>query len=324
MSVLTGFPMSAVFASLVPTFLIIATGWLCRATGFVDDRHWPGLERATYVLFFPALIIDTLSRADLGSVPVLGVGGALIGAILIMAGTVLALRPLLERRFGIDGPSFTSVFQGATRWNTFVGLSVAGSLFGQRGIALIAVAIAAMVPLLNLLAFYVFIRFAGQPRQSPWAILRSFVTNPFIWSCAVGLALNLLAPPMPKPLAGFIEIMGRAALAAGLLIVGAGLDIRRLTRPGLPHFMATGLKLFLMPLVAVSLARAVGVDGSDVAVTVIAASVPSASAAYVLARQMGGNAPLMAEILTLQTLVALVSMPLLISTLGSCVTLFCN
>jgi malonate transporter len=308
--------MSAILASLIPTFLIITTGWLCRVTNFVSEQQWAGLERATYVIFFPALIIDTLSRADLASVPVLGVGGALIGAILLMAVLVLALRPLLERSFGIDGPSFTSVFQGATRWNTFVGLAVAGSLFGQRGIALIAVAIAAMVPLLNLLAFYVFIRFAGRPRQSPWEILRSFVTNPFIWSCAVGLALNLLAPPLAKPLASYIDLMGRAALAAGLLIVGAGLDIRRLARPGLPHVLAAGLKLVLLPVMAVTLARFFGVGGDNMAVTAIAASVPSASAAYVLARQMGGNASLMAEILTLQTLLALISMPLVISLLG--------
>jgi malonate transporter and related proteins len=58
------------------------------------------------------------------------------------------------------------------------------------------------------------------------------------------------------------------------------------------------------------------VTGSDVTVTIIAASVPSASAAYVLARQMGGNASLMAEILTLQTLLALASMPLMISLLS--------
>jgi hypothetical protein len=308
--------MSAVLASLIPTFLIIATGWLCRATDFVSEQHWTGLERATYVIFFPALIIDTLSRADLSSVPVLGVGGALIGAILSMAALVLALRPFLQRRLHLDGPSFTSVFQGATRWNTFVGLAVAGSLFGQRGIALIAVAIAAMVPLLNLLAFYVFIRFAGRPKQSPRHILRSFLTNPFIWSCAVGLALNLLAPPLPKPLMGYIEVMGRAALAAGLLIVGAGLDIRRLASPGLPHALAAGLKLVLMPLLAVTFAGFIGVSGDDMTVTVIAASVPSASASYVLARQMGGNASLMAEILTLQTLIALVSMPLLISLLS--------
>ncbi|KFG68393.1 AEC family transporter [Microvirga sp. BSC39] len=308
--------MSAVFASLIPTFLIIATGWLCRATGFINEQQWSGMERVTYVIFFPALIIDTLSRADLSSVPVLGVGGALVGAILAMAVLVLALRPLLERHFGIDGPSFTSIFQGATRWNTFVGLAVAGSLFGQRGIALIAVAIAAMVPLLNLLAFYVFIRFAGQPRRSPWDILRSFVTNPFIWSCAVGLALNLLAPPLPKPLAAYIEVIGRAALAAGLLIVGAGLDIRRLARPGLPHALSAGLKLVLLPVMAGTLAGFMGVTGDDMTVTIIAASVPSASAAYVLARQMGGNAGLMAEILTLQTLLALLSMPVLISLLG--------
>jgi predicted permease len=308
--------MSAVFASLIPTFLIIATGWLCRVTGFVNEQQWYGMERVTYVIFFPALVIDTLARADLSSVPVLGVGGALVGAILAMAVLVLALRPLLERHLGIDGPSFTSIFQGATRWNTFVGLAVAGSLFGQRGIALIAVAIAAMVPLLNLLAFYVFIRFAGQPRRSPWDILRSFVTNPFIWSCAVGLALNLLAPPLPKPLAAYIEVIGRAALAAGLLIVGAGLDIRRLARPGLPHALSAGLKLVLLPIMAGTLAGLMGVTGDDMTVTIIAASVPSASAAYVLARQMGGNAGLMAEILTLQTLLALLSMPVLISLLG--------
>ncbi|SCZ07934.1 AEC family transporter [Microvirga guangxiensis] len=308
--------MSAVFASLIPTFLIIATGWLCRVTNFVSEQQWWGLERATYVIFFPALIIDTLSRADLSSVPVLGVGGALVGAILLMSGLMLALRPLLERYASIDGPSFTSIFQGATRWNTFVALAVAGSLFGQRGIALIAVAIAAMVPLLNLLAFYVFIRFAGRPRQSPWEILRSFLTNPFIWSCAVGLLLNLLVPPLPKPIAGYIDLLGRASLAAGLLIVGAGLDIRRLAKPGFPHALATACKLFLMPVLAVTFAYYAGVRGNDILVTIIAASVPSAAAGYVLARQMGGNAPLMAEILTLQTLLALGSMPLMISLLG--------
>lgn len=308
--------MSAVFASLIPTFLLIATGWLCRSTGFVSEQQWAGLERATYVIFFPALIIDTLARADLASVPVFGVGGALITSILLVAGLMLALRPVLARYAGIDGPTFTSIFQGATRWNTFVGLAVAGSLFGQRGIALIAVAIAAMVPLLNLLAFYVFIRFAGRPKQSPRAILRSFATNPFIWSCAIGLTLNLFVPPLPKPLTVYIDLLGRAALAAGLLIVGAGLDIRRLAKPGLPHVLTVTLKLFLMPVLAVLFASAAGVSGNDLVVTIIAASVPTAAAAYVLARQMGGNAPLMAEILTLQTLLALGSMPLMITLLG--------
>jgi malonate transporter len=307
--------MSAVFASLIPVFLVIATGWAARVTGFIEEKHWAGMERVTYVVFFPALVIDTLARADLSSVPVLGVGGALIASILLVAGLTLVLRPFLESAFGIDGPSFTSVFQGATRWNTFVAVAVAGALFGQRGVALMAVAIAAMVPLLNVLALYVFVRFAGGPRQNPRQLLLTFVTNPFIWSCAIGLLLNPLQSYLPKPFFSYVDIIGRAALSAGLLVVGAGLDIRSLVKPRAVHFIAIGLKLLLLPVVAVTIARLVGVERPDIAVVVVASSVPSASAAYVLARQLGGNAPLMAEILTIQTLLAMLTMPLMMGLL---------
>ena len=144
-----------------------------------------------------------------------------------MAALVLALRPVLDAPVGIDGPSFTSIFQGATRWNTFVGLSVAGSLFGQRGIALIAVAIAAMVPLLNLLAFYVFIRFAGQPAAEP--VRRSCAPSspiPSSGPARSGFALNLLAPPLPKPLGGLYRHHRARGAGGGPAVVGAGLDIR--------------------------------------------------------------------------------------------------
>lgn len=307
--------MAAVFASLVPVFLVIACGWLARVTGFVEERAWPGLEKVTYVIFFPALVIDTLARADLGSVPVLGVGGALSGAILLVSGTLLALRVPLQKRIGLDGPSFTSLFQGATRWNTFVAIALAGSLHGPRGVALMAVAVAAMAPLLNALALYVLMRFAGGPRQSARQILKTFVTNPFIWSCAVGLALNPIAALLPDPTLSFVDIVGRAALSAGLLVVGAGLDIRNLAKPGPAYLVPVLLKLVMMPIIAVSLARVFGVEDPDIAVAVIAASVPTASGSYVLARQLGGNAPLMAEILTLQTLLAMLTMPLMIALL---------
>jgi malonate transporter len=301
--------MLAVFASLVPVFLIIALGWTARATGFVEERHWVGLERVTYVIFFPALILDTLARADLGSAPVAGVGGALIGSVLLMSGLLLGTRRLLMRAVKIDGPGFTSLFQGATRWNTFVAIALAGSLYGARGVTLVAVAIAAMVPLLNTLALFVLTRYAGGPPQSPGQIVRTFVTNPFIWSCALGLALNMMSDLVPGPLLATADIVGRPGLAAGLLVVGAGLDIRSLARPRAIHILALILKLALMPVFAASLARLLGVAGTDLSVAVIAASVPTASASYLLARQLGGDASLMAEILTLQTLMAMVSMP---------------
>jgi malonate transporter and related proteins len=307
--------MGSVIDSVIPIFLLIATGWLARVSGLIGDPHWSGIEKATYFIFFPAIIIDTLARADLGSVPVLGVGGALIGAILFNAAGLLALRPALQRWIGLDGPGFTSLFQGSTRWNTFVGLAMASSLFGPRGVTLMAVAIAAMVPLLNVLAFYVLARFAGGPAQGPAQTLRSFVTNPYIWSCAIGIALNASGLVLPKPVGSFVEILGRAALAAGLLIVGAGLDVRRLAVPEAAHVVSIAAKLFALPLMAAVFARLFGVGGLDLEVTVLAASVPTASGAYALAKQMGGDAGLMAEIITIQTLASLVTIPVMVALL---------
>ena len=307
--------MSSVAHSVIPVFLLIATGWLARICGLIEAPHWSGIEKATYFIFFPAIIIDTLARADLGSVPVFGVGGALIGAILVNAAALLALRPRLQQWIGLDGPAFTSLFQGSTRWNTFIGLAVASSLFGPRGVTLMAVAIAAMVPLLNVMAFYVLVRFAGGPPQTPLQVLRSFAANPFIWSCAIGLALNGSGLPVPKPIGSFVEILGRAALAAGLLIVGAGLDAKRLAKPEPAHIVSMAAKLVVLPFVAVALAGLFGVGGLDLEVTVVAASVPTASGAYALARQMGGDASLMAEIITIQTLASLVTMPMMVAML---------
>jgi malonate transporter len=308
--------MSSVFGSLFPVFLVIAAGWTARVTGFVEERHWAGLERATYMIFFPALIVDTLARADLGSVPVLGTGGALVVAILTISGLVLLLRKPLERGVGMEGPAFTSLFQGATRWNTFVALAVAGSLYGPRGVTVMAVAIAAMVPLLNVLAVSVLGRYASGKPQDARAFARTLVTNPFIWSCALGLALNLTLPPLPKPIWGLVEILGKASLGAGLLVVGAGLDLKRLVRPNIAHLLSCVAKLLLLPVVAASAARLFGIGGVDLGVTVLAASVPTASGAYVLAKQMGGDAPLMAEIITLQTLVGLATIPLMMALLA--------
>jgi malonate transporter len=44
--------------------------------------------------------------------------------------------------------------------------------------------------------------------------------------------------------------------------------------------------------------------------------VPTGSGAYVLARQMGGDAPLIASILTLQVIVAAFTLPVITTLLG--------
>jgi hypothetical protein len=58
------------------------------------------------------------------------------------------------------------------------------------------------------------------------------------------------------------------------------------------------------------------VSGHAQQVAVMCAAVPTGSGAYVLARQMGGDAPLVASILTLQVIVAAVTLPAITALLG--------
>lgn len=301
--------------SLIAVFLVIATGWGLRASDVVSAAHWGGVERLTYQVLFPAVVIHTLAMADLGRLPVLSMGLSLVLAILSVAALLLLLRPALAP-FGVDGPAFTSVFQGSVRWNSFVGLALAAGLAGREGTTLMAIAVAAMIPLLNVICVLVLVRHAGGRAMGVRATLRSIVVNPFIWSSAVGLLLNPVQRYLPIAVTSYIDILGRAALGIGLLAVGAGLDLRRVATPKPAHGLAIMLKLVAMPLLAWTFAQHFGLTGPALTMTVVAASVPTATAAYFLARDLGGDAPLMAEIITIQTLLGMVTIPALVILLG--------
>lgn len=308
--------MSAVFAALLPVFLLIALGYLLRQHLLKEEAHWIGLERLVYFVLFPALLVLTLARANLSAVPVGGTGGALMLAVLAMGALCLMLRRPLATHLSVDGPAFTSMFQAATRWQTFVALAVAGNLYGDVGIALASVAMVAMIPLLNVMSVSVLARYARPQRLSWPALMLTVARNPFIWACAVGLGLNLLRVPLHPVFVDFADALGRSALAIGLLVVGAGLQLRQLVKPSAPAILTVIAKLVLMPAMAVGFALLFQLSGPSLVVVGCCASVPAASNAYVLAREMGGDAPLLAQILTLQTIAALVTMPLVISALS--------
>jgi malonate transporter len=251
-------------------------------------------------------------KADLSKVPVAGVGGALLLAALAMSLLCLALRPALSR-LGVDGPAFTSIFQGATRWQTFVALSIAANLFGDVGLALASVAMVAIIPLVNVFSVSVLARYASPERQSARAIVMTLVRNPLIWACIIGLSVNVSHLPLPRLWHEVADALGSSSLAIGLLVTGAGLHLEGLLRPSAGAAIGVVLKLVLMPAFALGLGVWFGLSGNSLAIVAICSAVPTSSSAYVLARQMGGDAPLLAQIITLQTICAAITMPVAIA-----------
>lgn len=299
----------AVISALLPVFFVIALGVVLKQTFLTERSAWDSLERLTFYVLFPALLFVTTATADLSEVPVAGVGGALFAAILILSAILLIFRKPLCNALGINGAAFTSLFQGAVRWNTYVALAIAGSMHGTLGLALASVAIVAMVPILNFICVLVLAWYAADETPDARTIAVMVLRNPLIWSVLGGIAVNFLGIPLPEIAVSSLEILGRGALALGLLAVGAGLDLAKALRPNAAVIATVVLKLAVMPVIAIGLAFWFGLSGPALLVVAIASSVPSAPGAYILARQMGGDAPLYAQLLTLQTLVALLTIP---------------
>jgi len=302
--------MNESIAALLPIFALIVTGSALRQTDFITQTQWAGFERVTYFVLFPAVLIDTLVRADLTAVPFWRMGLTLIASILAMALFLLLFKPWLEKKFHLDGPAFTSVFQGATRWNSFVALAMASALFGSEGATLAAVSVAAMIPLLNILAVGVLARYATPQKLSLTGFLRTLISNPFMWSCMIGIAVNASGLALPKVVMTYTDMLGKASLSAGLLVVGAGLDLTRLKSPHPGMILSSALRLIGMPLLGFAIARSMDLTGVTMGIVILSTAVPTASGAYILARQMGGDAVLMAEILTYQTLLSMLTLPI--------------
>jgi predicted permease len=86
-----------------------------------------------------------------------------------------------------------------------------------------------------------------------------------------------------------------------------------LLRPSLAAAAGVILKLVVMPALAVALAWWFGISGNSLVIVAVCSAVPTSPSSYVLARQMGGDAPLLAQIITLQTILAAITMPIAIA-----------
>ena len=296
-----------VFA-LVPVFAIIAIGAALRRFVFLAEDGWRAVERLTYFVLFPAFLFAAIAFADFKDEPVVGLALLLGAAQVVMAVLVYPFHSLLR----LDGPAFTSVFQGAVRWNSYVALGAIAAILGTKGLALAAIAVAVMVPLANALCVAVLMRHTSGDPMGFLMLARQLVRNPLILACIAGIAVQAVALPIPRVAATTIDLIGKSALPLGLLAVGASLDLAHARARPAPIVAATVLKLLVMPLLVAAGAAALAITGTAKTAALICAAVPGASSSYILARQLGGDAPLMANITTAQTLLAMVTMPIVL------------
>ncbi len=294
-----------VIEALAPVALLIALGYALRASGFLPEASWSPIDRLVYYVLFPALLVREIAGADLTGLPIVRMAGVLLATQFAMA----ILATWAKHRLRLDGPAYTSVLQCVVRWNTYIALALAPATLAAEGVPLVALAVAVMVPVANLLSVAALARHGTAGRAGPAAFARAVVTNPLILACLVGMALNLAGHALPLLIREPLAILGRATLALGLLTVGAGLRLGLMADRGGVVALTTAAHLLLRPAVGIGLALAAGLGGTPVEVVALACAVPTATSSYILARLLGGDAVLMAALVTTTTVGALATLP---------------
>lgn len=297
--------MSAFFTALVPVILIVALGQFLARRGLVPQEAFRSLDRLSFLVLLPALIIRALANAEFDGAPWLMLGALISAQVLLGAfGLTAHFWPGMRR------PAIGTIVQSNVRWNTIIGLSLGGLLFGDEGLALVSLAAAAMIPVANIISVYALVNHADRPPGEQPRPLLALTRNPLIYACLVGIVLASSQLRLPVIADESLKMLANAAIALGLLSAGAGVDLGALKRAGLKTLTWSAARLIGLPAITLVLGLAIGLSGLPLAIALICAATPTAPNSYVLARELGGDTALAANLIAAQTLLAALTLPL--------------
>jgi malonate transporter and related proteins len=284
---------------LLPDFALILFGFLLNRFTDWGREFWGGLEKLIYFVLFPALLFYSIARTQIDFVAAAPALKTAVATVLIGMALAYAVRWILKPEEKI----FASGFQLAFRFNSYIGLAIAGRLYGEPGIAAFGIVIGIVVPLCNFGAVWALARHADA------RLWKELIQNPLILATVGGVLFSLSGLAIPEPVQMLISRMGAASLACGLLAVGAALKFADAGKNFGVIAYFTGVKLVVLPITAILLARALGVSGVFFDMVVLFAALPTATSAYVLAVRMGGDGNFVAQGVTVSTLAGMLSIP---------------
>jgi malate permease and related proteins len=288
---------------VLPVFLVIGVGSALKLTRLVDADFLFQLNRLVYYLALPLLLFYKISTADFS----VSFNGALVAGLVISitAAFVLSYGYGVLRSYP---PSVRGTFsQGAFRGNlAYIGLAMVYNAYGEQGLAGAGILLGFLVPTMNFFSVLALImpHRNGAKKVGVGFLLKQICGNPLIIASFAGIAWSFFHLPMPRVIDSALHIVTGMALPLALLSIGASFSFTRLRGDLKTTVLATVFKLVALPFIASLVLVVLGVRGQDLAIGVLFAGTPTATAAYIMAQQMQGDAELSGSIIMLSTLLS--------------------
>lgn len=285
---------------VLPVFVVIALGYLLKRLGLIDDAFLFQTNRLVYYICLPLLLFYKIGTADFFA----NFNGSLVigSALAIAVGFLLSYGYATLRRY--PPAACGSFSQGAFRGNlAYVGLAIVFNAYGEDGFTRAGILMGFLVPVLNFFAILALLlpqRGDGAERGSGFWV-KQLVGNPLIIASFAGIAWSYLKLPVPVILDRSLHIATGMTLPLALIAIGGSFSLEKLRGDLVRAAFSTSFKLIWMPLIAAVLLLLVGVEGQDLAIGVIFAGTPTATATYIMAHQLKGDAELAGSIVMMST-----------------------
>lgn len=306
--------MLAILNSLFPVFAVIMFGYIIKHYKFISDEFWPNCEKLAYYILLPVLLFTSIFSASYNNI---GHLGAMASISLCTISLIVLCLFVLHFIFKFPSADFIVLLQGSIYANAaYIGIPAASALFGKEGLATYALLMAVVVPFVNAVTIIVLSYYAHERGNILKAVIKKVSLHPIILACIGGFFLNYSGVHLPSFIMSTLDILGKAAVALGLIIVGGALDIKAIKGTWNYIGASTAIKLTLSPIITIILAHALAVPALQANVVVLYATLPTAAATYLLTKKMKGNAPMMASIIVFETLFAFVTMTIIMAATG--------
>ena len=145
--------------------------------------------------------------------------------------------------------------------------------------------------------------------------LRRVALLPVIWALVIGLLMRAADLTTPQPLMSAIDILAAAAVPVVLLSLGLQLGQSQAARLTRPVVLSVALRVLAVPVVCYGVALAMGLPDLGLRSLVLAAAMPTAVNAYMLAREFGDDPQTAASAVAVGTLVSLPVIALVVTLL---------
>ncbi len=298
--------MGHIVTTIIPIFSLVILGTIARSKGFLPPEFLGPANRLVYYLAIPAMIFRAIANASLTRQFNPTVIWLTLVALVVLFLICWAGSRLLKLPPSIRGAFIQCSFHGNLG---YIGLAVAFYHLGADGLARASIIAAFVMILQNFLA----VAALQSHRQTDAAgnrlsaVAGKIAANPVIVSATVGLLFSMAGITLPLVIDRSLQILSGLALPMALLIIGGSLSLQLMQSRLAAILGACLLKLLILPALGVVLFRIAGQDIQDYMPAVILLASPTATIAYVMAREMGADSEFAVAAISATTLLSAVT-----------------